>query len=94
MIATWLGMTWARATIFYGSEQGKQLLERQFGVTGPWGGCVWCFEKTKDRMNWVLGGVDGWINGRHMKKHTHTHLYSLKHTHTLKIHAIGRSPRW
>ena len=31
-------MTWARATIFYGSEQGKQLLEQRFGVTGAWGG--------------------------------------------------------
>ena len=33
-------MTWARATIFYGSEQGKRLLEEHFAITGAWAGAL------------------------------------------------------
>jgi hypothetical protein len=35
--ATWAGMCWARATIFYGSEKGKEYLA-QYGVKGAWAG--------------------------------------------------------
>jgi hypothetical protein len=35
VIATILGMSWARGAIFYGSDRGRCLLERQLGVTGP-----------------------------------------------------------
>jgi hypothetical protein len=38
VFATWAGMCWARATIFYGSERGKELLRQRYGVTGAWAG--------------------------------------------------------
>ncbi|TFJ79873.1 hypothetical protein NSK_008807 [Nannochloropsis salina CCMP1776] len=40
VFATWAGMCWARATIFYGSERGKELLRQRYGVTGAWAGAL------------------------------------------------------
>lgn len=40
VLATWAGMCWARATIFYGSEKGKELLSQHYGVKGAWAGAI------------------------------------------------------